>query len=211
MNAKFKMIHAKRALPGRKINSSSWGSFCIDHFEFCMGFTLIELVVVLFCMVVAAATFIPRYTTYQRASQARDTARSVMALVREAREIAVEKQRPVILAAIPQQHCIALQFDDTLLPPDPNDPNAGADTLPRAPLYYPDTMTAEVRLAQETISTTTSGQMTFTPDGRVPDADILIQFAPDRALQVTSRRQATVLEVADAASAGTSSPRGMRR
>ncbi len=162
------------------------------------AFTLIELVVVLFCMVVAAATVIPRFSTYQRASQARDLARSAMAMVRDGREIAVEKQRPVTMDVSMSPRGFVLRYDDTLLPPDPNDPNANSDTRPREPLTFPEPLTAAINLPGDTLTGDTN-VITFTPEGRVPDADILIQYTAARALRVSVRRQGTLIQAADAA------------
>lgn len=167
------------------------------------GFTLIEVIIVLFFMVVAAALILPRYGTFQRAGQARDTARNLMAYVREAREIAVESQRPVVMEIDPAARRIQLVYDDTMFPQQES-AGVGVQTvgidgraLPRPPLHYPEPLVVEMQPAGASLDPVMGGQFFVSPEGRIPDTDFLIQYGPDRGIIVTVRRQGTRVSIED--------------
>ena len=164
------------------------------------AFTLIEIIVVLFFMIAAAAMFIPRFSSFQQAGQARDTARNIAALIREARELAIEHQRPITLTTNAVAHSVELHYDDTLLPqPDSESGYAlavGGSTSgspPRPPLFYPERILVEMQ--QDQSAAFSSDGLTFTPDGRAPDADLLVVYGQERALRVSVRRQATRVRI----------------
>ncbi|MBW3621934.1 MAG: GspH/FimT family pseudopilin [Armatimonadetes bacterium] len=168
------------------------------------GFTLIEVIVVLMFMVIAAAIIMPRFSQFQRAGHARDTARNVMALVREARELAVETQRTVALEADPSTRSLVLRFEDAAMTAQ-NSPGTrvlsfgGNNTLetPRPPVTYPEPLVVEMQTTGTSLDPASNTQILFTPEGRVSDADFAIQYAADRALYVTVRRQGTRVRVED--------------
>jgi len=196
------------------------------------GFTLIELVVVLFFIVVGAAMALPRFSAFQRSGQAHDAARRVAALVRGARELAIERQRPIAIQMGSSPRAIGMAYDDTLLPPitaDANGSNApmgstnspigsanpnmpggmnGAGQAPTggdpgdlalpSPLFLPEPLMAAIQVdgtSESASAPGATGGLTIMPDGRAPDADIVIQYAPDRALRVTVRHQATQVQI----------------
>ena len=169
------------------------------------GFTLIEVMVVLFFMVVAAAIALPRFANYQKSGAAKDTARNLAGLVREARVLAIQQQRPIALIADPNTHRVELHYDDTLIPQDTTEMagNTGATTgtvmaagnttaeSPRPPLYYPEILQIQAQAAQTEEAANSSGGLTFMPDGRVTDADLFVQYNPANAYKVSVRRQGT--------------------
>jgi hypothetical protein len=88
--------------------------------------------------------------------------------------------------------------------------NADPET-PEPPLYYPDSLAVMLQTSDpsssglQTAGTSSSGQsMTFTPDGKVSDADIIVLYAPDRGYSVQVRRQGTDLRILNGAEAAAS-------
>ena len=161
------------------------------------------MLIVLFFMVLAAAMVMPRYSGAQRSAQGRDTARNLVSLLRQAREASIDAQRPVAVEVNPENRSVELHYDDTLLPPPESSgvgvmetSNNGLES-PRPPMFYPEPLEIEMQLGGTGANASSSSPFLVTPEGRMPDADFLVAYAPDRAITVTVRRQGTRVRIED--------------
>jgi type II secretory pathway pseudopilin PulG len=164
---------------------------------------LIEVIVVLFFMVVAAAIVIPRFGTFQRGSQAKDAARNIASYVREARDLAIERQRTITLEPGPNGNSLVARFDDSSSivetaagqSMDQDQNVSGEMAMP--PVFFPETLKADVEPVSQSNDSDLSSGLSFTPDGHAPDVNVIILYAPDQGYRISVRRQATRVRIED--------------
>jgi prepilin-type N-terminal cleavage/methylation domain-containing protein len=171
------------------------------------GFTLIEVIVVLFFMVVAASIVVPRFGDYQKASQAKDAARNIASYIREARDLAIEQQRNVMLEPGGNGNALIARYDDTTLPvggaanSSMSQNTSGQTAMP--PIFFPDTLKAEINPVSQATDTSMPEGLSFTPDGHAPDVNVIVLYAPERGYRISVRRQGTRVRIEDANSPDT--------
>jgi len=126
------------------------------------GFTLLELMVVLAILVVSAALVLPSLGPGTATLRLRAEARSIVALLRQARQLAVSQRRPQTVAIDPVARAVVLRGAEAASP------------LSRHPLA------GEVRLTAE------EGEpsLTFTPRGTVREATWVLEGAGGRRYRI---------------------------
>ncbi|MBI2461976.1 MAG: GspH/FimT family pseudopilin [Candidatus Rokubacteria bacterium] len=126
------------------------------------GFTLLELLVVLAILVVSAALVLPSLGPGTATLRLRAEARSIVALLRQARQLAVSQRRPHTVAIDSLGHAVVIRGDDAGSP------------VSRLPL------TGEVRLKAE------EGEpsLTFTPRGTARETTWLLEGAGGRRYRI---------------------------
>jgi len=159
------------------------------------GFTLIELVVVIFTVTVISSMVFPSFPGFYREQRLRWQARHLMTLVLKARQEAIDRDTIVTLTFDPAARRFAL-----LVEPDPQQlaggnamPGEGmapqnTDTGPVADYSrpLPDGMTARIRRQARYIGMDAdrSDPVRFYPDGHADAAQILVGYETGRILAV---------------------------
>lgn len=140
------------------------------------GFTLVELMVVLALMVMAAFAVLPSFVRFQQQSQLQDAARRTLVIAAEARELAVARDTEVMLIYDAGAHGLRLRIAP--VEPDP-------DTPPTAPEETPasERRTGDLRLLDYPLDVAlniegnagSDGALLFHPDGRSAPATVRLE------------------------------------
>jgi prepilin-type N-terminal cleavage/methylation domain-containing protein len=139
------------------------------------GFTLVELIVVLSVMTLAALAIVPSFIRFQQGEQLSSAARLTLALAGEARGLAVSRDTGVTLAYDPAAHGMRLSVDPPDTPPDPGaartDPPVGERlTSDTRLLEYP--LDVQVRIEGRGPAAGAAPTLHFYPDGRADPAQV---------------------------------------
>jgi hypothetical protein len=167
-------------------------------------------------MVIAASIVVPRYIAFQRSGQAKDTARNILAYLREAREFAIEKQRTVVVALNPDARVMQMQYNESAIPILQESDSIGGGS-PEEPLFYPDAVLVQVQTDSSSQGPGSLGgngnaqapnEISFTPDGQTSDTNVTVLYSENQGYLVTVRRQGTELAIQSAQDAAMSSMQG---
>ncbi|MGC8833057.1 MAG: pilus assembly FimT family protein [Armatimonadota bacterium] len=149
-----------------------------------LAFTLIELMVVLFFMVVGASLVVPRMPALLEGAKMRNAARNVAALVRSARELAVLREEPIALRYDQNYGFIIerVETEETVAAEEARTESEAAEEekkpqIPEHPFPLPSGITVTVQTEEERsqlLLPSEGDELVFTPDGRCANARILL-------------------------------------
>lgn len=145
------------------------------------GFTLIELIVVLFFMVVAASVVVPRMPVLLESMALRDAARDVSTLIRQARELAVLREEPIAVRYDESVGFTLEQVDVEVEETTEETAEAAEEEqskppIPDAVVKVPEGVAVTLQVEETenpSLLPSESGELVFTPDGRCQNARIL--------------------------------------
>lgn len=146
------------------------------------GFTLIELIVVLFFMVVAASVVVPRMPVLLESMAMRDAARDVSTLIRQARELAVLREEPI---AVRYNESVGFTLEQveveieqtTEQSTQTEEEEQNKPPIPSTVVGVPQGVTVTIQVEETqnpVLLPSESGELVFTPDGRCQNARILL-------------------------------------
>ncbi len=161
------------------------------------AFTLIELTVVLFMMVLAAALVAPRFPGFLQSIQLKDAARRVAGLVQLGREQAILEEQTISLIYDANSHRFRLIREDlqnSSPGTSPNQGETGEVPLSGVQIPLPEKVTVSLEKVGDS-SANTSDTLVFEPDGRAEDANILLEIPGQSSLAVAIRRNATRIRI----------------
>lgn len=148
------------------------------------AFTLIELMVVLFFMVVGASLVVPRMPALLEGAKMRNAARDVAALVRSARELAVLREEPIALRYDQNYGFIIerVETEETVAAEEAQTESEAAEEekkpqIPEHPFPLPSGIAVTVQTEEEqsqSLLPSEGDELVFTPDGRCANARILL-------------------------------------
>lgn len=142
------------------------------------GFTLVELVVVIFILLLLATAVVPRVVAIQKSRRLKDMEGRIIRLPIEARNEAVRAAMPV-----------RLRVDGAALVIERSPVNGEAETVKRVPLI-PGIQVDSVRLGEQP-SNTGSWQWTVYPDGSAEDGGIQFEEnGSEKSLLLSSQGEA---------------------
>ncbi len=137
------------------------------------GFTLVELIIVLGILLMAASAAVPAFLRFQQGAQIQLAARRTMALAAEARGLAITRDTGVTLTYDRSAHGLRMTVD----PPDLDTENAAAPgampageslTGDRRLLEYPLDVAVEIVQPDPSLP----GELRFRPDGKASEATL---------------------------------------
>ncbi|MGQ9523390.1 MAG: pilus assembly FimT family protein [Armatimonadota bacterium] len=146
------------------------------------AFTLIELIVVLFFMVLAASVVAPRMPVLLESMALRDAVRDVSTLIRQARELAVLREEPI---AVRYNESVGFTLERAEIETELVAETASTATeeeeqskpsIPTTVVGVPEGVTVTLQVEETenpSILPSESGELVFTPDGRCPNARVL--------------------------------------
>jgi Tfp pilus assembly protein FimT len=146
------------------------------------AFTLIEIIVVLFMMVMAASVVAPRMAVLLESMRMRDAARSAAALVRQARELAILREEPIAVRYDERQG-LTLGQVDTAEAQAINDAVQNEQAtddrppIPTRPVALPAGVRCTIQVSlndEEQALGVQNDALVFSPDGRCPDAALIL-------------------------------------